>query len=132
MPGAPRADLWRLHRHQPLFVFGFIAFLLLMHSAERNGLSRDWIGPIFLFLSIMLYACIGIYSRTTDPEDFYVAGRTVTPWRNASAIGGEYISAASYLGVAGLVYDRGVDTLWMPVGYTVGYLVLLILVDPLQ
>ncbi|MFX4287792.1 cation acetate symporter [Janibacter sp. G349] len=61
-------------------------------------------------------------------SDFYVAGRTVTPWRNASAIGGEYLSAASYLGVAGLVYDRGVDMLWMPVGYTVGYLVLLILV----
>lgn len=61
-------------------------------------------------------------------SDFYVAGRTVTPWRNASAIGGEYLSAASYLGVAGLVYERGVDMLWMPVGYTVGYLVLLILV----
>lgn len=61
-------------------------------------------------------------------SDFYVAGRTVTPWRNASAIGGEYLSAASYLGVAGLVYDRGIDMLWMPIGYTVGYLVLLILV----
>lgn len=61
-------------------------------------------------------------------SDFYVAGRTVTPWRNASAIGGEYLSAASYLGVAGLVYERGVDMLWMPVGYTVGYFVLLVLV----
>lgn len=61
-------------------------------------------------------------------SDFYVAGRAVTPWRNASAIGGEYLSAASYLGVAGLVYDRGVDMLWMPIGYTVGYLVLLILI----
>lgn len=61
-------------------------------------------------------------------SDFYVAGRAVTPWRNASAISGEYLSAASYLGVAGLVYDRGVDMLWMPIGYTVGYLVLLLLV----
>lgn len=61
-------------------------------------------------------------------SDFYVAGRTVTPWRNASAIGGEYLSAASYLGVAGLVYDQGIDMLWMPIGYTIGYLVLLILV----
>ncbi len=61
-------------------------------------------------------------------SDFYVAGRTVTPWRNASAIGGEYLSAASYLGVAGLVYENGVDMLWMPVGYTVGYLVLLVLI----
>lgn len=65
-------------------------------------------------------------SRTTS--DFYVAGRTVTPYRNASAIGGEYLSAASFLGVAGLVYSLGVDMLWFPVGYTVGYLVLLVLI----
>lgn len=65
---------------------------------------------------------------TRGTSDFYVAGRTVSPWRNASAIGGEYLSAASFLGVAGLMYTRGLDTLWLPVGYTVGYLVLLVLV----
>jgi cation/acetate symporter len=65
-------------------------------------------------------------SRTTS--DFYVAGRTVTPYRNASAIGGEYLSAASFLGIAGLVYTGGLDMLWFPVGYTVGYVVLLVLV----
>lgn len=66
------------------------------------------------------------FARGTS--DFYVAGRTVSPWRNASAIGGEYLSAASFLGVAGLLHARGVDLLWLPVGYTVGYLVLLALV----
>ncbi len=65
-------------------------------------------------------------SRTTS--DFYVAGRSVRPWVNASAIGGEYISAASFLGIAGLVFLGGVDMLWFPVGYTLGYLVLLTLV----
>lgn len=65
-------------------------------------------------------------SRTTS--DFYVAGRAVGPWVNASAIGGEYISAASFLGVAGLVYLGGIDMLWFPVGYTLGYVVLLALV----
>jgi cation/acetate symporter len=65
-------------------------------------------------------------SRTTS--DFYVAGRTVSPYRNASAIGGEYLSAASFLGIAGLVYTNGLDMLWFPVGYTVGYVVLLVLV----
>lgn len=65
-------------------------------------------------------------SRATS--DFYVAGRTVSPRLNASAIGGEYLSAASFLGVAGLIYDRGIDMLWLPVGYTVGYLVLLVVV----
>jgi cation/acetate symporter len=65
-------------------------------------------------------------SRTTS--DFYVAGRAVTPYWNASAIGGEYLSAASFLGIAGLVYAQGFDMLWFPVGYTVGYVVLLVLV----
>jgi cation/acetate symporter len=65
-------------------------------------------------------------SRRTS--DFYVAGRTVSPRLNASAISGEYLSAASFLGVAGLIYDRGVDMLWLPVGYTLGYLVLLVVV----
>ena len=65
-------------------------------------------------------------SRTTS--DFYVASRTVSPGLNASAIGGEYLSAASFLGIAGLVLAFGVDMLWYPVGYTVGYLLLLVLV----
>jgi Na+(H+)/acetate symporter ActP len=65
-------------------------------------------------------------SRTTS--DFYVASRAVSPRWNASAIGGEYLSAASFLGVAGLVLAFGVDILWYPVGYTAGYLVLLALV----
>lgn len=65
-------------------------------------------------------------SRTTS--DFYVASRAVSPRANASAIGGEYLSAASFLGVAGLVLTGGVDMLWFAVGYTAGYLVLLALV----
>jgi len=75
-------------------------------------------------------AAIGFYglriSRTT--EDFYVASRTVRPWWNASAIGGEYLSAASFLGVAGLILISGADALWFPIGYTAGYLMLLLFV----
>ena len=66
------------------------------------------------------------FSRTTS--DFYVASRTVRPALNASAIGGEYLSAASFLGVAGLVLVFGAEMLWYPVGWTAGYLVLLVLV----
>jgi Na+(H+)/acetate symporter ActP len=73
---------------------------------------------------------IGAYglriSRTTS--DFYVASRTVSPWWNASAIGGEYLSAASFVGIAGLIFAHGPDMLWFPVGYTAGYLVLLTMV----
>ena len=66
------------------------------------------------------------FSRTTS--DFFVASRTVRPALNASAIGGEYLSGASYLGVAALVFAFGADMLWYPVGWTAGYLVLLVLV----
>ncbi|BDZ55089.1 sodium/solute symporter [Agromyces marinus] len=73
---------------------------------------------------------IGIYglriSRTTS--DFYVASRTVRPWWNASAIGGEYLSAASFLGIAGLILLTGSNALWFPIGYTAGYLMLLLFV----
>ena len=65
-------------------------------------------------------------SRTTG--DFYVASRTVRPWWNASAIGGEYLSAASFLGIAGLIVVSGQDGLWFPIGYTAGYLMLLLFV----
>nr|WP_246283543.1 cation acetate symporter [Nocardioides perillae] len=65
-------------------------------------------------------------SRTTS--DFFVASRSVRPGLNASAIGGEYLSAASFLGVAGLLLVFGAEMLWYPVGWTAGYLVLLVLV----
>jgi len=87
-------------------------------------------GVIAITLVCVVTLVIGAFglrlSRTTS--DFYVAGRSVSAGWNASAIGGEYLSAASFLGVAGLVYSLGVDMLWFPVGYTVGYLVLLVLV----
>lgn len=66
------------------------------------------------------------FSRTTS--DFFVASRSVRPGLNASAIGGEYLSGASFLGVAGLLLVFGADMLWYPVGFTAGYLLLLVLV----
>ncbi|AJT40516.1 cation acetate symporter [Psychromicrobium lacuslunae] len=90
-----------------------------------NPLSITTIGLVALATVV-----VGVFglriSRTTS--DFYVASRTVKPWWNASAIGGEYLSAASYLGVAGLILLSGPDGLWYPVGYTAGYLMLLLFV----
>jgi len=88
-------------------------------------------------VTLVAVATLGIgalglrFSRTTS--DFYVASRSVGPLWNASAIGGEYLSAGSFLGVAGLVLAFGADMLWYPVGWTAGYLVLLVLVaSPLR
>ncbi|SCL39089.1 Na+(or H+)/acetate symporter ActP [Micromonospora pallida] len=73
---------------------------------------------------------IGFYglrvARTTS--DFLVASRAVSPNWNAAAIGGEYLSAASFLGIAGLILKYGVDVLWYPVGFAAGYLALLLFV----
>ena len=85
------------------------------------------VAVILVTLATLVIGTWGLrFSRTTS--DFFVASRTVRPRLNASAIGGEYLSAASFLGVAGLVLTFGADMLWYPVGWTAGYLVLLVLV----
>lgn len=83
-------------------------------------------------LLIMATLTVGVgayarrYARTTS--DFMVAARAVPPRLNAAAISGEYLSAASFLGVAGLVMQFGYDVLWYPVCYAAGYLVLLVFI----
>jgi cation/acetate symporter len=73
---------------------------------------------------------LGVYgvrlARTTS--DLFVASRAVTPWWNAAAISGEYLSAASFLGIAGLQMKLGSGALWLPLGFTAGYLALLLFV----
>ena len=99
-----------------------------MNLAATAG-NPDWglIAVLFVCIVTLIVGSLGLrLSRTTS--DFYVAGRSVTAGWNASAIGGEYLSAASFLGVAGIVYSLGTEMLWLPVGYTIGYLVLLVLV----
>ncbi len=87
-----------------------------------------WTAVTFTVVATIGVGAFGLrLSRTTS--DFYVASRTVTPRWNAAAIGGEYLSAASFLGVAGLILVAGADMLWFPVGYTVGYLLLLVFIS---
>jgi len=66
--------------------------------------------------------------RAQSASDFFVAGRQVSVFMNASAISGEYLSAASFMGVAGLVMRFGYDAMWYPVGYAAGYLFLLLFI----
>lgn len=66
--------------------------------------------------------------RTQSISEFLVVSRMMGPRVNAAAISGEYLSAASFLGIAGLVLKSGADALWYPVGFTAGYLALLLFV----
>ena len=82
-------------------------------------------------LAVMLGAFgVGVWgvrlARTTS--DLYVASRAVSSWWNAAAISGEYLSAASFLGIAGLEMKLGASVLWLPVGFAAGYLALLFFV----
>src|SRR5699024_5579924 len=85
------------------------------------------VAVLLVAVSTALLGIVGVRAARTT-SDFYVASRTVSPWWNASAISGEYLSAASFLGVAGLILAYGADMLWFGVGYTAGYLLLLVLV----
>lgn len=81
-------------------------------------------------LLVIATAVLGVaglrLSRTTS--DFFVASRSVRPVWNASAISGEYLSAGTFLGLAGLVLLSGSEGFWFPIGYAAGYLLLLLFV----
>jgi Na+(H+)/acetate symporter ActP len=81
----------------------------------------------FVAVASTVIGSLGVrVARSTS--DFLVASRTVGPVVNASAISGEYLSAASFLGIAGLILREGVDALWYPIGFAAGYLALLLFV----
>ncbi|MEV0427622.1 cation acetate symporter [Micromonospora sp. NPDC050495] len=92
-------------------------------------MGNAYVVPAIVVVTLVTVG-IGFYglrlARTTS--DFLVASRAVSPTWNAAAIGGEYLSAASFLGVAGLILKYGVDVLWYPVGFAAGYLALLLFV----
>src|SRR5688572_19509521 len=87
---------------------------------------------ILAFSAVTVAATIwmGFWSakRSKTAHDFFVAGRSVSVGWNASAISGEYLSAASFMGVAGMVMSSGYDALWYPVCYACGYLFLLLFI----
>ena len=85
-----------------------------------------------LFVIFIITATIGLgiwaTKRSRTASDFFVAGRSVSVFWNASAISGEYLSAASFMGIAGMVMKNGYDAIWYPVGYATGYLFLLLFI----
>ena len=84
----------------------------------------------FSLITVVVTLWMGFRSRKTSKtaSDFFVAGRSVSVGWNASAISGEYLSAASFMGVAGMVMSSGYDALWYPVCYACGYLFLLLFI----
>ena len=109
---------------------GFLGFLVALTIAEQMGMSRKWIGYWFLFATIALYASIGIMARTVDAAEYYVAGRRVPAFFNGMATGADWMSAASFISMAGMLYLSGFDGLAFVMGWTGGYCLVAFLLAP--
>ena len=109
---------------------GFITFIVVLAVLEQMGLPRNWIGFIFLLATVGLYAGIGIMSRTTDAAEYYVAGRRVPAIYNGMATGADWMSAASFIGMAGTLYLTGYGGLAFIMGWTGGYCLVALLLAP--
>ena len=109
---------------------GFVAFCILLAIAEQMGLSRAGIGYVFLGATVLLYAGIGIMSRTNDADEYYVAGRRVPAVFNGMATGADWMSAASFIGMAGGLYAQGYSGLAFIMGWTGGYVLVALFLAP--
>ncbi|MFO1337315.1 MAG: VC_2705 family sodium/solute symporter [Burkholderiaceae bacterium] len=120
----------RLHGIYGLYTLCFALFLLSVTLAERAGLPKKWIGFVFLAAPVSIYAFIGIVSRTTEAAEYYVAGRRVPALYNGLATGADWMSAASFLGMAGTLYLTGYDGLAFVMGWSGGYVLVALLLAP--
>ena len=120
----------QLKKYYSFYTGGFILFLLGLAFAEQMGMSRQWIGYSVLFATIALYAGIGIMSRTVDAAEYYVAGRRVPAFFNGMATGADWMSAASFIGMAGTLYLSGFDGLAFVMGWTGGYVLVALFLAP--
>jgi cation/acetate symporter len=127
----------KLHRRFAAYVVLLVLFLISLAIAEQFGLKKTWIGGIFLFATVVLYAVIGIYGRTSDASEYYVAGRRIPAVYNGMATAADWMSAASFISMAGGLYLQGFSgTQSQPgglvyvLGWTGGFCLVALLVAP--
>ncbi|HET7699360.1 MAG TPA: sodium:solute symporter family protein [Candidatus Limnocylindria bacterium] len=120
----------KLRRWYGLFTLGFLIFVLVMLGLEQLGLGRRPIGYAFLLLTLSMYAVIGILNFTRKLDEYYVAGRKVPPFFNGMATGADWMSAASFISMAGTIWLLGYDGLAYVMGWTGGYVLLALLFAP--
>lgn len=133
MPHAPSGNtifFQQLKKYYSFYTGGFIAFIIFVGILEQLGVSIRILGYIFLFATIMLYAGIGFMSKTAEVSEYYVAGRRVPALFNGMATGADWMSAASFIGMAGTLYHAGFDGLAFVLGWTGGYCLVALLLAP--
>ena len=120
----------QLKRYYSFYTGGFVAFVVLVGILEMMGVPNKILGYMFLFATILLYAGIGFMSKTADVGEYYVAGRRVPALFNGMATGADWMSAASFIGMAGTLYLSGYDGLAFVMGWTGGYCLVALLLAP--
>ncbi|MCZ8259655.1 MAG: cation acetate symporter [Beijerinckiaceae bacterium] len=119
-----------LGRIYALYTGGFFGFIFLVGILEQLGVGQKYLGYMFMGLTILVYAFIGVVSRTSDVGEYYVAGRTVPAFYNGMATGSDWMSAASFIGMAGTLFLLGYDGLAFILGWTGGYVLVAVLIAP--
>ncbi|MDE2584486.1 MAG: VC_2705 family sodium/solute symporter, partial [Betaproteobacteria bacterium] len=125
-----RSFISRLKRYYIAYTLGFLGFVGILAVLEHWGVSPHWIGYAFLLATILIYASIGILSRTADVSEYYVAGRRVPAMFNGMATGADWMSAASFIGMAGTLYLTGYQGLAYIMGWTGGYVLVALFLAP--
>ncbi|MDO8932056.1 MAG: VC_2705 family sodium/solute symporter [Rhodocyclaceae bacterium] len=119
-----------LKKYYTFYTGGFVAFVIMVGILEQLGVPNKILGYVFLFATIMLYAGIGFMSKTAEVSEYYVAGRRVPALFNGMATGADWMSAASFIGMAGTLYHAGYDGLAFVMGWTGGYCLVALFLAP--
>ncbi len=125
------------HKRFALVVLGILGLLLVLAAAEQWGLHKGWIAGIFLSATLVVYSVIGVYGRTSEAAEYYVAGRRIPGLYNGMATAADWMSAASFISLAGGLYLQGFSGvagqpggLAYIVGWTGGFCLVALLVAP--
>jgi cation/acetate symporter len=119
-----------LGRVYGIYTGGFLAFVVLLAVLEQMGVPNKILGYLFVFFTLAVYAIIGVLSRTAQVSEYYVAGRSVPALYNGMATGADWMSAASFVGMAGTLFLLGYDGLAWVLGWTGGFVLVSILIGP--
>jgi cation/acetate symporter len=125
-----RSESKRIGFYYLLFTAGFLLFIYFLGLLERASGSGIWLGYVFLFVTIAIYASIGLICRTSDIGDYYVAGRKIPAVFNGMATAADWMSAATFIGLAGILFTSGYKGLAFIVGWTGGFCLVAMLIAP--
>lgn len=120
----------QLRRYYFWYTGSFLLFVVVLAVGEQLGLTERVIGHLFVLATIGIYAGIGILARTADVTEYYVAGRRVPAVFNGMATAADWMSAATFVGLAGYLYFAGFQGLAFVTGWTGGYVLVALLLAP--